>query len=61
MNPPQVVGQVLEEEASEVLLDDGAVERVGLGVPTWLKSRRQHAWSAYENTPLPTTRPEAWR
>ena len=61
MNPPQVVGQVLEEEASAIPLDDSAVESVSQGVPTWLTSRRRHAWSVYENTPLPTTRSEEWR
>ena len=61
MNPPQGVGQVLEEEASAIPLDDSAVESVSRGVPTWLTSRRRHAWSVYENTPLPTTRSEEWR
>ena len=61
MNPPQVVGQLLEEEALTIPLDESAVEMVSRGVPTWLTSRRRHAWSVYENTPLPTTRSEEWR
>jgi Fe-S cluster assembly protein SufD len=29
--------------------------------PSWLAERRQHAWSVYEATPMPTTRLEEWR
>lgn len=29
--------------------------------PDWLKERRLHAWTVYEETPMPTTRSEEWR
>jgi Fe-S cluster assembly protein SufD len=38
-----------------------AVERLSAGEPAWLAERREHAWSVYERTPLPTTRLEEWR
>ena len=37
------------------------MERLGRGTPDWLRERREHAWSVYEDTPLPTTRSEEWR
>lgn len=61
MNPPQVMSEVLEAEESGISLDQRAVERASRDVPTWLKDRRGHAWSVYEDTPLPTTRSEEWR
>ncbi len=61
MNPPQVMSEVLEAEESGLSLDQRAVERASRDVPTWLKDRRGHAWSVYEDTPLPTTRSEEWR
>ena len=42
-------------------LNAGAVERLGLSEPTWLSTQRQHAWSVYEQTPMPTRRLEEWR
>ncbi|SVE10677.1 uncharacterized protein METZ01_LOCUS463531, partial [marine metagenome] len=35
------VGQLLEEEALTIPLDESAVEMVSRGVPTWLTSRRR--------------------
>src|ERR671915_1998428 len=31
------------------------------GEPTWLKEKRLEAWRAFEKTPMPTLRDEAWR
>ena len=31
------------------------------GEPTWLKEKRFEAWRAFEKTPMPTLRDEAWR
>jgi len=28
---------------------------------SWLNEKRSHAWSVYENTPMPTTKSEEWR
>lgn len=42
-------------------LNAGAVERVSIGEPEWLRERRMHAWGVYESTPMPTTRLEEWR
>ena len=66
-NPAQAVeGSSTEEEPSAEedtpsSLDGGAVERVSQGAPSWLSERRQHAWSVFEDTPLPSTRSEEWR
>jgi len=38
-----------------------AVEALAASEPGWLRERRLHAWSVYEQTPLPTTRLEEWR
>ena len=29
--------------------------------PDWMAERRQHAWNVYRETPMPTTKDEAWR
>jgi len=50
-----------EEEDTPSSLDGGAVERLSKGAPSWLSERRQHAWSVFEDTPLPSTRSEEWR
>jgi len=42
-------------------LNASAVAAVSGGEPAWLAHRRSEAWSAYERTPLPTTRLEEWR
>lgn len=42
-------------------LNAGAVERLAIGEPEWLRGRRERAWAAYERTPMPTTRLEEWR
>jgi len=42
-------------------LNPGAVERLSLGEPEWLRERRVHAWDVYERTPMPTTKLEQWR
>ena len=51
----------LEREDATASLDGAAVERLGRNAPDWLCRRREHAWSVYEDTPLPTTRSEEWR
>ena len=58
-NSAQAVETSSAEEPSS--LDGGAVERVSQGAPSWLSERRQHAWSVFEETPLPSTRSEEWR
>ena len=50
-----------ESEGATASLNGVAVERLGRGTPDWLRERREHAWSVYEDTPLPTTRSEEWR
>ena len=42
-------------------LNAAAVERLAIGEPEWLRERREHAWGAYEQIPMPTTRLEEWR
>ena len=42
-------------------LNREAVEERSRDEPEWLRRRRLDAWSAYERTPLPTTRLEEWR
>lgn len=54
MSPP-------ESEDATSSLDGKAVDRIGRDAPDWLRERREHAWSVYESTPLPTTRSEEWR
>ena len=51
----------LEREDATASLDGAAVERLGRDAPDWLCRRREHAWSVYEDTPLPSTRSEEWR
>jgi Fe-S cluster assembly protein SufD len=42
-------------------LNAGAVATLSADEPEWLQERRAAAWSAYERTPMPTTRLEEWR
>jgi Fe-S cluster assembly protein SufD len=42
-------------------LNAGAVATLSADEPEWLRERRAAAWSAYERTPMPTTRLEEWR
>lgn len=58
IEPPPV--QNAAEGVTEALNRD-AVERIAEADPTWLGEGRRHAWSAYEATPMPTTRLEEWR
>ena len=51
----------LEREDATASLDGAAVKRLGRNAPDWLCRRREHAWSVYEDTSLPTTRSEEWR
>ena len=60
-NSAQAVETSSAEEDIPSSLDGGAVERVSQGAPSWLSERRQHAWSVFEETPLPSTRSEEWR
>ncbi len=53
------IGGIMEG-VTEALNAD-AVEALAGGEPVWLAERRREAWSAYERTPLPTTRLEEWR
>ncbi len=50
-----------ESEHATSAIDGAAVEGLGREAPDWLRERREHAWSVYEDTPLPTTRSEEWR
>jgi Fe-S cluster assembly protein SufD len=49
------------EEETPSSLDERTVESLSQGAPSWLSERRRHAWSVFENTPLPSTRSEEWR
>jgi Fe-S cluster assembly protein SufD len=42
-------------------LSSSAVDRLSQGEPDWLRERREHAWSVYEQTPMPTRKLEEWR
>lgn len=42
-------------------INKAAVENRSRDEPRWLEERRLHAWSVYEDTPMPTTRLEEWR
>ena len=42
-------------------LNPDAVATIAIGEPAWLRERREHAWSVYERTPMPSTRLEEWR
>ena len=54
IDPPQ-------SESAAASLDGRSVERVARDAPAWLRERREHAWTIYEEAPLPTTRSEEWR
>ena len=56
-----VLKETVAMEGVTHALNAGAVERLSLGEPEWLRERREHAWAAYEQTPMPTTRLEEWR
>ena len=60
-NTAQAVGPPMAEEETPSSLDEGTVERISQDAPSWLSERRRHAWSVFENTPLPSTRSEEWR
>ena len=71
-NPAQAVeasspGESSSEEASSVgedtpgSLDERTLVRISQDAPSWLSARRRHAWSVFEDTPLPSTRSEQWR
>ena len=51
---------ILREGVTEAL-NFRAVERLCTGEPEWLRERREHAWTLYEQTPMPTTKLEEWR
>ena len=51
---------ILSEGVTEAL-NFRAVERLCTGEPEWLRERREHAWTLYEQTPMPTTKLEEWR
>jgi len=42
-------------------LNASAVSHLAAQEPAWLKTRREQAWSVYEQTPMPTTQLEEWR
>ena len=48
-------------EGVTAALNSAAVEQISAGEPSWLRERREHAWSVYEATPMPTTKLEEWR
>ena len=58
---PQAAEAPIAEEETPSSLDESAVERISQGAPSWLSERRRHAWSVFEDTPLPSTRSEEWR
>ena len=51
----------LTPEGVTTALSAEAVDRASADEPQWLRERRQHAWSVYEATPMPTTKLEEWR
>lgn len=55
----------LDQSATDTVAERGihalAVEELAGQDPAWLGERRRHAWSVYEQTPLPSTRLEEWR
>jgi Fe-S cluster assembly protein SufD len=55
------VTTTLAPEGVTAALNAEAVEDLGKGEPKWLAERRAHAWSVYEQTPMPSTRLEEWR
>lgn len=48
-------------EGVTTALSAEAVERIAAAEPQWLRERREHAWSVYEATPMPSTKLEEWR
>jgi Fe-S cluster assembly protein SufD len=60
-NPSHALEAPIAEEETPSSLDEDAVERVSQGAPSWLSARRKHAWSVFEDTPLPSMRSEEWR
>ena len=58
---PRAAEAPIAEEETPSSLDESAVERISQGAPSWLSERRRHAWSVFEDTPLPSTRSEEWR
>jgi Fe-S cluster assembly protein SufD len=53
--------QTLTPEGVTDAINADAVAAVSAHDPKWLAERRQHAWSVYEATPMPTTKLEEWR
>lgn len=39
----------------------GVVETISANEPTWLRDKRQVAWTVFEETPMPTINDEDWR
>ena len=60
-NPPQAAEASSAEEETSSSLDGSTVERISQDAPPWLSARRRHAWSVFEDTPVPSTRSEEWR
>ena len=60
-NPPQAMEAPGADEDTPSSLDEGTLESISEGAPSWLSERRRHAWSVYEGTPLPSKRSEEWR
>ena len=58
---PRAAEAPVAEEDTPSSLDESAVESISRGAPSWLSERRRHAWSVFEDTPLPSTRSEEWR
>ncbi len=58
---PRAAEAPVAEEGEPSSLDASAIEKVSQGAPSWLIERRRHAWSVFEDTPLPSTRSEEWR
>ena len=60
-NPSHAVEATDADEDTPSSLDEGTLESISEGAPSWLSERRRHAWSVFEDTPLPSTRSEEWR
>ncbi len=60
-NPAQAVEASSTEEETSNALNEGTVEKISQGAPSWLSERRRHAWSVFEDTPFPSTWSEEWR
>lgn len=50
---PSVRGEIGPETVEAIVRDRGE--------PDWMAGRRRRAWQVYRETPMPTTRDEAWR